>query len=200
MIHTLITKWVGKASIKQLCRVLGVSRAGYYAGCQRRQRQPQVCVQGAHAKSVFEASGQSYGSRRLSAALRAQGLQLGRHRARTLMRSHALRPRWRRKFVHTTDSRHGLPVAPNVLNRQFHPEANRAWVSDLTYIRTRSGWLCPGGSSSSTHVGGSRSAGPSVPASFRSCNLPKVVIACCRWMAMLQLPNYSRFVRRTSRR
>jgi transposase InsO family protein len=138
----LITQWAGKASIKQLCRVLEVSRSGYYAARQRAQRKPQMCIQGAHAKAVFEASGQSYGSRRLSAALRAQGLQVGRHRARTLMRSHELRPRWRRKFVHTTDSRHGLAVAPNVLNRQFHPEApNRAWVSDLTYIRTRSGWL-----------------------------------------------------------
>ena len=142
MIHTLITQWVGKASIKQLCRVLEVSRSGYYAARQRAQRKPQACVQGAHAKAVFEASGHSYGSRRVSAALRAQGLPVGRHRARTLMRRHALRSRWRRKFVHTTDSRHGLPVAPNVLNRQYHPEApNRAWVSDLTYIRTRSGWL-----------------------------------------------------------
>lgn len=139
MIHTLITQWVGKASIKQLCRVLQVSRSGYYAG---RQREPRTCAQAAHAKAVFEASGRSYGSRRVSAALRALGVNVGRHRARTLMRSHALRPRWRRKFVHTTDSRHSLPVAANVLDRQFQPAApNRAWVSDITYIRTRSGWL-----------------------------------------------------------
>lgn len=142
MIHTLITRWTGKASIKQLCRVLEVSRSGYYAGRQRSQGEPHMCAQGAHAKAVFEASGRSYGSRRVSAALRAQGMNVGRHRARTLMRSQALRPRWRRKFVHTTDSRHGLPVAANVLERQFHPAApNRAWVSDMTYIRTRSGWL-----------------------------------------------------------
>jgi putative transposase len=142
VIHTLITQWAGKAPIKQLCRVLEVSRSGYYAARQRRQRKPQTCVQGVHAKAAFEASGQSYGSRRLSAALRIQGLSVGRHRARTLMQRHALRPRWRRKFVHTTDSRHGLPIASNVLSRQFNPEApNRSWVSDLTYIRTRSGWL-----------------------------------------------------------
>jgi len=50
--------------------------------------------------------------------------------------------KWRRKFVHTTNSRHDLPVAPNVLRRRFTPEEpNTAWVSDLTYIRTRSGWL-----------------------------------------------------------
>jgi transposase InsO family protein len=139
VIHTLITQWAGKASIKQLCRVLDVSRSGYYA---KRQREPRRCAQAAHAKAVFEASGRSYGSRRVSAALRALGVNVGRHRARTLMRSHALQPRWRRKFVYTTDSRHSLPVAANVLDRQFRPVApNRAWVSDITYIRTRSGWL-----------------------------------------------------------
>jgi putative transposase len=142
VIYRLITQWSEKASIKQLCRVLQVSRSGYYAAQQRRQREPQTCVQGVHARAVFEASGQSYGSRRLSAALLAQGLPIGRHRAKTLMRNHGLRPRWRRKFVHTTDSRHALPVAANVLDRQFLPAAaNQAWVSDLTYIRTRGGWL-----------------------------------------------------------
>jgi len=66
----------------------------------------------------------------------------GRHKARTLMRIGGLRPRWRRKFVHTTDSRHTLPVAENVLDRRFKPTApDRAWVSDITYVRTRSGWL-----------------------------------------------------------
>jgi putative transposase len=72
---------------------------------------------------AFEASGQSYGSRRLSATLKPQGLAVGRHRARMLMRSNGLRPRWRRKFVHTTDSRHARPVAPNVLARQFKPRS-----------------------------------------------------------------------------
>ena len=58
------------------------------------------------------------------------------------MRSNGLRSAWKRKFVHTTDSKHDLPIAENVLNRQFEPEAvNKAWVADITYIRTRSGWL-----------------------------------------------------------
>ncbi|AKJ28351.1 integrase [Caldimonas brevitalea] len=97
---------------------------------------------GACAKAAFEASGRSYGSRRLSAALKAQGLAVGRQRARTLMQHDQLRPRWRRKFVHTTDSRHDFPVAANVLARRFSPQApDRAWASDITYIRTRSGWL-----------------------------------------------------------
>ncbi|MFZ3083142.1 IS3 family transposase, partial [Rhodoferax ferrireducens] len=63
-------------------------------------------------------------------------------RLRRLMRKHGLRSVWKRKFVHTTDSRHALPISPNVLNRQFNPtRPNQAWVADITYIRTRSGWL-----------------------------------------------------------
>jgi putative transposase len=142
VIHQLITRWTGKAPVKQLCRVLEVSRSGYYAARQRAQQPETVCPHSVQAKAVFAASGRSYGSRRLSAALRDGGVDVGRHRARTLMKRNQLRPKWRRKFVHTTDSRHGLPVAPNVLQRQFTPaKPNTAWVSDLTYIRTRSGWL-----------------------------------------------------------
>ncbi len=76
-----------------------------------------------HAQAVFLASGRTYGSRRLSAALRAQGHDVGRHRCRTLMKACGLKACWRRKFAHTTDSKHHLPVAENVLNRQFEPEA-----------------------------------------------------------------------------
>jgi putative transposase len=142
VIHELITQWAGKAPIKQMCRVLEVSRSGYYAARQRIGRADEVCEQSVQARAVFEASGCSYGSRRLSVALRTSGIDVGRHRARTLMKRNHLRPKWRRKFIHTTDSRHGLPVAPNVLQRRFTPEEpNTAWVSDLTYIRTRSGWL-----------------------------------------------------------
>ena len=67
---------------------------------------------------------------------------MGRYRVRTLMREAGLRTSWKRKFVATTNSRHALPVAQNILNRQFDvAEPNRAWVSDLTYIRTDQGWL-----------------------------------------------------------
>lgn len=132
-----------EASVVQCCKVFGVSRSGLYAARQRqRSAKQQVSVLDVQAKAAFEASGQSYGSRRLSVELKAQGLAVGRHKARALMRHNALRARWRRKFTHTTNSSHNLPVASNVLNRQFMPEApNRAWVCDITYVRTRSGWL-----------------------------------------------------------
>ena len=70
------------------------------------------------------------------------GFVIGRYKVRSLMRQQALKPVWKRKFVHTTDSKHDLPVAANVLNRQFNPSApNLAYVSDITYIRTGAGWL-----------------------------------------------------------
>ena len=93
MIHELITQWAGKASIKQMCRVFGVSRSGFYAARRRRQQGADVCAHSVQAMAVFQASGRSYGSRRLSAALRVQGINVGRHRARTLMRRLHLKPR-----------------------------------------------------------------------------------------------------------
>ena len=128
--------------VTQACRVLQVSQSGYYAARMRSRRAPRLCTDSVHLKAAFAASGRAYGSRRLCAALQQQGVTMGRHRVRTLMRANRLRPVWRRKFVHTTDSRHTLPVSPNVLARQFEQsKRDQAWVCDITYIRTRSGWL-----------------------------------------------------------
>ena len=127
---------------QRLCCVLGVSRSGYYGCRQRAKLAPKACLVSTQLKAEFAASGKVYGSRRLSAVLCAQGLRTGRHRVRRLMREHGLRALWRRKFVRTTDSGHALPVSANVLARRFNPSGpNQAWVSDITYIRTRSGWL-----------------------------------------------------------
>jgi len=142
VIHRLIAQWEKKVEISRLCRLFQVSRSGFYAARARRTRPARVCPQSLHLKAAFAASGECYGSRRLCAALQAQGVRIGRYRARSLMKAQGLRACWRRKFLHTTDSRHALPVADNVLNRQFSPTApNRAWVADITYVRTRRGWL-----------------------------------------------------------
>ena len=128
--------------VGRLCRVLGVSRSGYYGARERAKLAPKACLISTQLKAAFAASGKVYGSRRLGAVLRAQGLHIGRHRVRRLMRENRLRALWRRKFVHTTDSGHALPVSDNLLARRFNPSGpNQAWVSDITYIRTRSGWL-----------------------------------------------------------
>lgn len=128
-------------SVSDACRVLQVSRSGYYA--QRRAKPHAARVQEqTHVKAAFAASGASYGSRRVMHALRAQGLRIGRYRVRRLMREADLRAKWKRKFISTTHSRHDLPVAPNVLERRFDvAQPDRAWVSDITYIRTDAGWL-----------------------------------------------------------
>jgi len=128
--------------VDQTCRLLEVSRSGYYAARRRRQVQPAVCEAGVQLKAAFVASGRVYGSRRLRTAMAARGVAIGIYRLRRLMRQHGLRSAWKRKFVHTTDSKHALPISPNVLDRQFNPtQPNQAWVTDITYIRTRSGWL-----------------------------------------------------------
>ena len=142
MIYRLILQEQQKAPATRLCQLFGVSRSGYYAARQGLLRPSKACPVAASLKALFMASCRTYGSRRMQAALKAQGIQHGRYRVRQLMKKHQLRPTWRRKFVHTTDSKHDLPIAANILNRQFTPEAaNRAWAADITYIRTRRGWL-----------------------------------------------------------
>ena len=145
LVEDLQKKACPPVAVSHACRLLAVSRSGYYAGAaahQRRLGTPAVCVASVHLKAAFSASHQAYGSRRLTAAMAERGLAMGRHRVRTLMRLNGLRPVWRRKFVHTTDSKHTMAVSSNVLNRQFAQALpNQAWVCDITYIRTRSGWL-----------------------------------------------------------
>jgi transposase InsO family protein len=130
--------------IDLLCVVLGVSRAGFYATQRRpvparRREDPQLAV---HVAAAHAASRGRYGSPRVYQELQAQGHAVGRHRVARLMREQGLRAREKRRFQRTTDSQHGLPVAPNVLDRQFTvPTPNTAWVSDITYLWTRQGWL-----------------------------------------------------------
>ena len=129
-------------AVEQICRLLALSRSGYYAARRRSRVVPAVCEASVQLKAAFAASGGAYGSRRLRTAVASRGIVMGRYRVRRLMRQHGLRSAWKRKFVHTTHSKHALPISPNVLNRQFNPkQPNQAWVADITYIRTRSGWL-----------------------------------------------------------
>lgn len=145
LVEDLQKKACPKVAIVKACRILEVSRSGYYAhqaSIKQRLVAPVVCAASVHLKAAFAASHKAYGSRRLTTSMAERGIAMGRHRVRTLMRLNGLRPVWRRKFVHTTDSKHGLAVSANVLNRQFEQALpNTVWVCDITYIRTRSGWL-----------------------------------------------------------
>jgi len=140
--YRLVTELQTKAvPVLQSCRLLAVSRSGYYAALGRSTK-PLLCKARIHLKAAFTASHQSYGSRRLVTALGIQGIQIGRYKVRSLMREAHLKPVWKRKFIHTTDSKHKLSIADNILARQFNPAMpNTAFVTDITYIRTGTGWL-----------------------------------------------------------
>ena len=138
----VITLFAKKAPVIRLCELFGVSPAGFYAARKRRRAPVRVSMDEVNVRAAFEVGGRAYGSRRVSEQLALMGCKLGRHRVRTVMATMQLRPQWRRKFVSTTDSKHTMPLAPNLLSRQFNPSApNLVWVADMTYIRTRRGWM-----------------------------------------------------------
>ena len=127
-----------------MCRLLGVSKSGFYAWRDRpesaRSRDDArlaVDIAAAHKRSRGR-----YGSPRVHAELQAQGVRVGRKRVERLMCEQGLRARPRRRFRKTTDSKHTHPIAPNLLERNFEASApNQAWVTDVTYIWTYEGWL-----------------------------------------------------------
>mgnify|MGYP000851657721 FL=1 len=125
-----------------ICRALGISRSGLHYAQRHRDRPACDLRTETLFKAVFAENQQTYGSRRMRRVLTARGLRLGRYKVRKLLKKFDLKACWKRKCVHTTDSKHGLPVAENLLNRAFTPQdLNQAWTSDITYIRTRTGWL-----------------------------------------------------------
>lgn len=147
MRYVFIRAHAKEYAVSRLCRVLEVSKAGYYAWRKRapserdrRDRQLRVRIRAVHAESR-----RTYGSPRVHAELGAQGIMCSRKRVERLMREEGLRARGKRRFRITTDSRHPEPVAPNVLGRRFSVEEagapDRVWVTDITYIPTREGWL-----------------------------------------------------------
>jgi transposase InsO family protein len=130
--------------VRVLCDALDVSPAGYYAwrdrpasARQQEQRAMLVEIRAVHAE--YKAR---YGSPRVHAELVARGHDCCVNTVAKLMREHEIRAKTARKFRCTTDSDHDLPVAENLLDRQFDPAApNAAWVADITYIPTGEGWL-----------------------------------------------------------
>ncbi len=130
--------------VSAMCRILEVSNSGFFAWCSRPEsararddRRLKVQIRASH-----EASKRRYGSPRIHQDLKAAGEQVSRKRIARLMKEEGIAARRRRRFVKTTDSKHNLPVAPNLLERDFSAEKpNQCWVGDLTYLRTTDGWL-----------------------------------------------------------
>jgi transposase InsO family protein len=126
-----------------LCRCLKVTRSGLYAwlrrGSKRELDDRRLLTL---IREIFLENRRAYGSRRIYRELRARGIRCSRARVERLMRETGITPPRRRRFRKTTDSDHALPVAENLLNRDFSSSApNRCWVTDITYVWTLEGWL-----------------------------------------------------------
>jgi putative transposase len=131
--------------VRMLCRLVGVAVSGFYAWLRRgpgRHREHDRRL-GVRIGAIFAASRRTYGSPRVHAELRAQGVRVSRKRVERLMRAGGLAvPAPRRRVPRTTDSRHDQPVAPNLLGRCFTAERPDAvWLADISYIPTGEGWL-----------------------------------------------------------
>jgi transposase InsO family protein len=135
---------VGQFPVRALCRAVKVTRSGYYAWRKRapseRKKQDQTLLY--RIRHFFERSNGTYGSLRIVRDLRDAGFCCGKHRVARLMRQAGLRAVAAPRFRGTTDSKHALPVADNLLDQDFDaPEANVKWAGDITYVWTGEGWL-----------------------------------------------------------
>lgn len=137
-------QWRLQFPILAMCKALDVSKSGYY-GWLKASPSPRaqdnerlkVAIRAAHRRTR-----ETYGARRLQPELVADGFPAGRDRIARLRREMGLRCRQKRKFKATTNSKHNLPVAENLLNQKFSPSApNEVWTTDITYIPTDEGWL-----------------------------------------------------------
>jgi putative transposase len=151
-----IARHRGEYPVRLMCRVVELSPAAYYAAVKtgpslsaHARRDAQLLF---HIRTCYRASRQTYGAPRVQRELRDLGLSVGTKRVARLMRQEGLVARTPRRYVHTTDAAHAHPIAPNLLARTFGIDAgpgvcpgvcavNRAWVSDITYVPTREGWL-----------------------------------------------------------
>jgi len=134
--------------VRKLCRLLGVTYQAYYKWLDRKHSPTEKEKRDEEAKllqriiEIFEESRQTYGCPRIFDQLRKEGYTCGKNKVEKLMRENNIRPRTKRKFKATTDSNHKLPIAPNVLDRDFTAEEpDEVWVTDITYIPTAQGWL-----------------------------------------------------------
>ena len=130
--------------IEMMCRVLDVSRSGYYMWLksepsQRALENKRLTEQ---IRLIHKQSKQTYGSPRITKELKARAISVSRPRVARLMKKALIKSVTKKKFVVTTYSKHGFALSPNLLNRKFNPKRQgEVWVSDITYVRTQEGWL-----------------------------------------------------------
>lgn len=144
MAFLFMAKHQERHALKKMARVLEVSLGGYHAWRHRkpsRRRQDDLALI-EQIKVLQKKHKGRYGSPRITDELRDEGWRVSRKRVARLMRQNGLSPKIKKKWVITTDSGHDLPLAENILNREFTAtEPGAKWVSDLTYLKTTQGWL-----------------------------------------------------------
>ena len=144
MKYRFIEKHEKDYSVSRLCMMLKISRSAYYGWKKRKPSQREQNNQALidHIRRVHKMSRKAYGSPRVYAQLKKQGIGCTKKRVARLMRQDGLKGRRKYHKMITTHSKHDFPVAPNVLNREFKAEKpNQKWVADITYIPTDEGWL-----------------------------------------------------------
>ncbi len=144
MKYAFIREHAGRWPVTHQCRLLRAQRSAYYdwRGQSCRVIPPEELSLRRRMKALFKASRDSLGSRMMMKKLRDEGFEIGRERTRKLMKALNLKVKHKRKYKVTTDSQHKLPVAENVLDRQFNPTGpNQVWGTDITYLWTHEGWI-----------------------------------------------------------
>ena len=127
-----------------MCKMFKISKSGYYnwlgRGPSKRWSENEIITTA--IRDIFEGSFGSYGAPRVKAVLLKRGHRVSRPRVARIMRVNNLFARRKRKFKITTNSKHNYPIAPNILNQDFKVfGGNQVWVSDITYIQTKQGWM-----------------------------------------------------------
>ena len=131
-------------SVKTLCRVLGVSRSGFHAWERRAPSDRELADAwlGEQIRAIHDQSRQTYGARRVHAALRHRGVRVGRKRVERLMRTLRLSGLVPKRYRRTTIRVPGVRVADDLVERDFNPSGpNQLWVADIKYVRSWQGWL-----------------------------------------------------------
>lgn len=144
MKYEFIGKERSSHPVEKMCLLLGVSRSGYYAhikqdGGIRRKANERLL---AEIKVSYKIGRGAYGSPRITDDLRDRGYVCGKNRVARLMLISGIAAKTKRRFKATTNSKHSLPVAPNLLKKRFAASMpDKVWVSDITYVWTEAGWL-----------------------------------------------------------
>ncbi len=144
MKYRFIEKHRSSFRVEKMCQALKISRSGYYSWRDRPMSSRDLSNEklDKEIKHIHDKSMGTYGSPRITASLKKQGIVCSENRVAARMRRNTIRAKTKKRFKVTTHSKHKHPVAPNLLNQDFKAyKPNQVWVSDITYLWTREGWL-----------------------------------------------------------